>query len=260
MNILRVLCIGDVVGNIGCNFLRNKLPQLKKQKNINLVVANGENSSDGNGVTPASARFLFDSGVDVITSGNHAFRRKESYEYYDNEPFIIRPANFPSGTTPGKGSCIVDMVKYQVCVINLMGTMFMDTLDSPFRIVDDLLNKYKDCKIKIIDFHAETTSEKQALAYYLDGKVSAVFGTHTHTQTADECILNKGTGFITDVGMTGTIHSILGVKPELVIKKFVERMPVRFDLADGECRMDCIIFDIDEKSGKTISVERLRIL
>lgn len=256
---MRILCIGDVVGNIGCRFLRKVLPQLKRDKKINLVIANGENSSDGNGITPASARFLFDSGVDVITTGNHAFRRKESYEFYDNESNIIRPANFPDGTTPGRGSCIVDMGKYQVCVINLMGTMFMDTLDCPFKKANELLDKYKDYKIKIIDFHAETTSEKQALAYYLDGKVSAIFGTHTHTQTADESIFENGTGFITDVGMTGTIHSILGVQPQIVVKKFVEKMPVRFDLADGDCRMDCIIFDIDEKTGKTIYLQRLSI-
>lgn len=256
---LRILCIGDVVGSIGCRFLRSKLPRLKRDKNINLVIANGENSSDGNGITPTSAKFLFESGVDVITTGNHAFRRKESYEFYDNEKNIIRPANFPEGTTPGYGSCIIDMGKYQVCVINLMGTMFMDMLDCPFKKADKLIEKYKDYKIKIVDFHAETTSEKQAMAYYLDGKVSAIFGTHTHTQTADEIILENGTGFITDVGMTGTIHSILGVQPELVIKKFIEKMPVRFDLADGNCRMDCIIFDIEEKTGRTKSVERLRI-
>lgn len=256
---MNILCIGDITGGVGCKFLRSKLPQLKRQKNIKLVIANGENSSDGNGITPSSARFLFDSGVDVITTGNHSFRRKEIYEYYESEQFLIRPANFPEGTTPGNGVCIVDMGKLQVCVINLIGTMLMESMDCPFKKADELLEKYKDCKIKIIDFHAETTSEKQALAYYLDGKVSAVFGTHTHVQTADEMILPKGTGFITDVGMTGPIYSVLGVQPDIVIKKLKEKLPVRFDLADNPCKMDCILFETDDKTGNTIRVERIEI-
>lgn len=257
---MKILCIGDVVGKTGCNFLRSKLPSLKRQKGIDLVICNGENSSDGNGITPSSARFLFDSGVDVITLGNHSFRRREAYSYLDETPNIIRPANYPPATTPGVGMCTVDMGRTQVSVINLMGTMFLDSaLTSPFDIVDDLVSKAEG-KIIVIDFHAEATSEKLALAHYLDGKVSAVFGTHTHVQTSDDCVFSKGTGYITDVGMTGPKNSVLGVKPEIVIEKFRTRMPVRFDLQSGECKMECVIFDIDDRSSETISTERLRIM
>ncbi len=257
---MKILCVGDVVGKIGCEFLRSKLPTLKRLKGIDLVICNGENSADGNGITPSSARYLFDSGVDVITLGNHSFRRREVYSYLDETPYIVRPANYPSGTTPGKGLCVVDMGRTQVCVINLIGTMYMEQgLESPFDVIDELLSD-NDCKITVIDFHAETTSEKLAMGYYLDGRVSAVFGTHTHVQTSDERVLEKGTGYITDVGMTGPRDSVLGVKPEISIEKFKTHMPVRFDLKHGACKLECVIFDIDEKSGRTVAAERLRIL
>ena len=251
-----ILAIGDVVGSIGCRFLRQRLPAFKKMKGIDLVIANGENSADGNGLTPVSVQFLYDSGVDVITAGNHSFRRKESYELFDSSEYLIRPANFPS-SVPGRGSCIVDMGRVQVGVINLMGTIYMESLDSPFDTADRLLADMP--KITLIDFHAEATGEKRSFGYYLDGRVSAVFGTHTHVQTADECVLPQGTGYITDLGMTGPIQSVLGVKPELVIEKMRTKMPVRFALAEGDCKMECALFQIDEKSGKTVSVERIQI-
>ncbi len=257
---MRLLCIGDVVGKVGCEFLRSKLPALKKVKGIDAVICNGENSADGNGITPASADFLFDSGVDVITLGNHSFRRKEVFSYLDSSPYIIRPANYPESTTPGKGVCTLDFGKYSVTVINLIGNMFMEPgLMSPFDKIDSLL-KDIDSRIIVVDFHAETTSEKLAMGYYLDSKVSVVFGTHTHVQTSDERVLNGGTGYITDLGMTGPRDSVLGVKPEISIEKFKTRMPVRFDLKKGGCKMECVVFDIDEKTGKTNSAERLRIL
>lgn len=252
------MAIGDIVGSIGCRFLRSKLPTLKKLKSIDLVIANGENSADGNGLTPTSIEYIFQSGADIITAGNHTFRRKESYPVFDREPYLVRPANYPDSTTPGKGMTIFDMGRIQVKVINLMGQMYMDMLLDPYQTIDRLLEE-EPTKITILDFHAEATAEKIAMGYYLDGKISAMFGTHTHVQTADETILPKGTGYITDVGMTGPIDSVLGVKPELAIKKFREKMPVRFDLAGGDCKMDCIIFDIDEKSGKTVDVERMEI-
>ncbi len=256
---MRIFCIGDVVGSIGCKFLREKLPVLKKHYGINLVICNGENSADGNGITPSSAQFLFDSGVDIITLGNHSFRRKEAYDTIEENPFIVRPANFPDGTTPGKGMCTVDMGKNRVTVINIMGSAYMDNnLDCPFKKIDSLIEK-AESKIIIVDFHAEATGEKRAMGYYLDGRVSAVFGTHTHVQTADEQVLPKGTGYITDVGMTGTIHSVLGVKSELIISKLKNKLPVRFDLADGDCKLNGIIFNIDENSGKTIDVMRLEV-
>jgi hypothetical protein len=256
---MRILCIGDVVGSVGCNFLRSRLPALKKAKGIDFVVCNGENSADGNGLTPTSATFLFDSGVDAITLGNHTFRRKEVYEYLDENPFVARPANFPPKTTPGRGICNIDTGRRIVTVINLMGNMCIDNnLDCPFDCIDTLLQQ-AESKIIIVDFHAETTSEKRAMGYYLDGKVSAVFGTHTHVQTSDAQVLPKGTGYITDVGMTGTIHSVLGVKTEIIIEKFKTKLPQRFDLASGDCKMECIIFDIDDKTGSCTDCEALRI-
>ena len=257
---MKILCIGDVVGKIGCNYLRSKLPSLKKIKGIDAVICNGENSSDGNGITPASADFLFQSGVDVITLGNHSFRRKEVFSYLDDNPYIIRPANYPESTTPGKGMCTLDFGRFQLTVINLIGTMYMEYgLDNPFAKINEIL-KGIDSRIVIVDFHAETTSEKLAMGYYLDGKVSAVFGTHTHVQTSDERVLENGTGYITDLGMTGTLNSVLGVKPEISIEKFTTRLPIRFDLKTGDCKMECVVFDIDEKTGKTLSVERMRVI
>lgn len=254
---MNILAIGDVVGSVGCRFLREKLPQFKKWKAVDLVIANGENSADGNGITPTSAQYLFDSGVDVITSGNHSFRRRESYSFYDSCEMLLRPANFPA-CVPGRGVCIVDMGRIRVGVINLMGVVYMESLDSPFDTADRLL-KQELPAITLVDFHAEATGEKRSLAYYLDGRVSAVFGTHTHVQTCDECVLPNGTGYLSDLGMTGPIQSVLGVKPELVIQKMRTKMPVRFDLADGPCQMGCALFQVDEKTGKALTVERYQI-
>ena len=216
---MKILCIGDVVGSVGCEYLMKTLPKFKRENKIDFVIANGENSADGNGLTPLSADAVFDCGVDVITSGNHAFRRKESLDYYENCERLIRPANYPEGTTPGRGYTIVDMLRYKICVINLMGTMYLEPLDCPFKKIDSILDETKDCKVRILDFHAEATAEKKAMGFYLDGKISACFGTHTHVQTADETILKKGTGYITDVGMTGPMDSVLGVRKELAIAK-----------------------------------------
>ena len=203
---MRILCIGDVVGSIGCEFLRNNLPTLKKVKGIDFVICNGENSA------PVSAKHLFDSGVDAITLGNHSFRRKEVYDCLDSNPFIVRPANFPENSTPGKGIINVDTGRRIVSIINIMGNSYMDNnLNCAFECVDKMI-KQAESKIIIVDFHAEATGEKRAMGYYLDGRVSAMFGTHTHVQTSDAQVLPKGTGYITDTGMTGTIHSVLGVK------------------------------------------------
>lgn len=256
---MNILAIGDIVGSVGCRFLREKLPDLKKKENIDLVIANGENSADGNGITPSSADFIFNSGVDIITNGNHTFRRKEVYDTFDNSPFLIRPANFPKGTTPGKGYTLYDFGRTQAAVINLMGCMYMDCLIDPYIVIEEVLKEIST-KIIILDFHAEATAEKLAMAYYLDGRISAVFGTHTHVQTSDERILPKGTGYITDVGMTGPYESVLGVKPELAVKKFKEKLPVRFELASGKCRLNAVRFTVDEKTGKTTSLKRIEIL
>ena len=213
---MNILCIGDVVGSVGCQFLRAHLPALKKTKAIDLVIANGENSADGNGITPASAEHLLDSGVDVITTGNHSFRRRESYDLYDTWDNLLRPANFPS-QAPGKGLCVVD-------------------------------------------FHAEATGEKRAMGFYADGRVTALFGTHTHVPTADACLLPHGTGYLTDAGMTGVIDSVLGVKKEIIIGKLRTKMPARFDLAKGPCKMDAVLFTADESTGLCTGVERLTLM
>ena len=256
---MRILAVGDVVGTSGLECLRAKLPMLKKENKIDLCVVNGENSSDGNGITPSSAEHIFVSGADVITTGNHAYRRKEMYEYFDDNEFVIRPANY-SENNPGRGVCVVDMGRCSVCVINLMGNMYMaDSLDNPFHTIDRLLDEYSENRIILVDFHAETTSEKRAMAFYLDGRVSALFGTHTHVQTADECVLKNATGYITDLGMVGTIDSVLGVKPQIIIDKFKYNMPARFDFFKGPASLCGCIFEIDDRTGKTISVERICI-
>ncbi len=256
---LNILAIGDVVAKVGCNFLRDKLSKLKEIKEIDLVIANGENSADGNGITPYSAKQLFSAGVDVITTGNHAFRRKEVYEELNRNPYIIRPINYPKRTTPGKGSCIINVKGINVRIINLIGNVYIDSFACPFLAMDEILEKDKEPIITIVDFHAEATAEKRAMGFYLDGRISAIFGTHTHIQTADQTILEKGTGYITDLGMTGTIDSVLGVKKELSIRKMKEKMPVRFETSIGECKMDCVVFNIDEQTGKTKAISRLQI-
>lgn len=253
---MKVLCIGDVVGSIGCEFVRETLPKFKRHIGADFVICNAENSADGNGVLPSSAEHLFKSGVDVLTLGNHSFQRKEIYNFLEQEHAIIRPYNFPSPSTPGRGYVTIDMGRTTVTVINLMGQEFIDIrVDNPYYAIDKILSEV-DSKIIIVDMHCETTSEKKAMGYYLDGRVSALFGTHTHVQTADECILRGGTGYITDVGMTGPIESVLGVRKEIIINRFKTKLPERFEYADGDCELDCVLFDIDEKSGKCLGVER----
>lgn len=257
---MNILAIGDVVGSVGCRFLRSRLPALKKTYGIDLVIANGENSADGNGITPVSAEYLYQSGVDVITGGNHSFRRREAFSRFDEDETLLRPLNYPAGAAPGNGYCLYDMGRLQVGVVNLIGTTYMESMPCPFEAVDTLLKSGTLPKITLIDFHCEATSEKRAMGFFLDGRVSAVFGTHTHVPTADEQILPRGTGYITDLGMTGVQQSVLGVKPEIIIQKLRTHMPARFDLADGDCRMDTALFTIDEKTGRCTAIQRLSIL
>ncbi|MBQ7654663.1 MAG: TIGR00282 family metallophosphoesterase [Clostridia bacterium] len=234
------------------------LAKLKKLKGIDLCIANGENSAAGNGILPHSAERLFDSGVDVITTGNHVFRRREVYSFLDECERIIRPANY-SPSTPGKGYCVVDMGRCKVCVVNLSGNYGLDGADNAFSCAQKLLKELENEKIIVVDFHAEATSEKRAMGFFLDGKASVVFGTHTHVQTADEQILPNGTGYMTDVGMCGVIDSVLGVKKEIIVKKMLDNLPARFDAASGECMINGCIFEVDEKTGKCLSVERLNV-
>ena len=259
---MRILAIGDVCGSIGCEYVRKSLPDLKRKKAIDMVIINAENSADGNGITPQSADYLQKLGADVLTGGNHSLRRTEVYEYLDQNDFVLRPHNLAEAQT-GKGYCLVDFGKVQVAVINLSGKIYLERLgaDCPFAAADMLIEKAREdgAKIIVVDFHAEATSEKRALGLYLDGKVSAFFGTHTHVQTADEQILKGGTGYITDIGMTGPIDSVLGVKKEIIINRLKANDMSKFELADGKCMLCGCIFEIDEQSGKTVKIERICI-
>ena len=255
---MNILCIGDVVGGIGCRHLQAVLPRIKRELAVDVCIVNGENSADGNGITPASAGYIFDAGADVITGGNHTFRRHEFYSLLEENEFLLRPANLPVGT-PGRGMTVVDRGRYQVTVINLQGTVYMEALTSPFESLDSLLKEAGNPKFCIVDFHAEATAEKRCLAAYADGRISALFGTHTHVATADEQVLPGGTGFITDVGMTGPVQSCLGVKTELALEKMLTKLPVRFATAEGECAMDGVLFTLDDKTGKCVSAQRIRV-
>lgn len=247
---MRILCIGDVVGSAGIAYLRQRLPLFKKEQGIDLVICNGENAADGNGITPRAADQIFSSGADVITLGNHSFRRREIFEYLDDTPYIVRPLNYPSDATPGRGICTVDMGYTRVAVLNLMGQEYIDArVDNPFIAVDRALAQI-DAPVVIVDFHAEATSEKRAMGLYLDSRVSAMFGTHTHVMTADCTVLPGGTGYITDVGMTGVIDSVLGVDKEIIIRRFVTKLPERFVYAQGACKLNCVLFDIDRRTGR----------
>lgn len=255
---MNVLCVGDVVGKHGCELVRRVLPAVKRQYAVDVCIVNGENAADGNGITPSAADLLLDCGADVVTGGNHTFRRGEYYDRLERDPMLLRPANYPA-SAPGSGVYTVDRGRFQLTVINLLGVVFMESLADPFDTLDALLKQAGNPKFCVVDFHAEATAEKKALAYYADGRVSAVFGTHTHVQTADEQILPHGTGFITDVGMSGPVNSVLGVKPELSIAKIHGKLPVRFQNADGECELQAALFTLDNATGRTVSVERINI-
>ena len=253
-----ILCVGDVVGGAGCQHLRRVLPAVKRQYGVDVCIVNGENAADGNGITPTAAAHILDSGADVITGGNHTFRRREFYEVLDETPYMLRPANYPVNA-PGRGLYLVDKGRYQLAVVNLIGLVYMEPLACPFETLDRLLKEAGNPKFCVVDFHAEATAEKKALAYYADGRISALVGTHTHTQTADEQILPGGTGFLTDVGMTGPKNSVLGVRPEQSIAKMKDKLPVRFTTADGPCRMDAVLLELNDQTGQTTTITRLQI-
>ena len=250
-----LLFIGDVVGKSGSSFLMSKLSLVKRQYAVDVTVVNGENSAAGDGITRESADMLVKAGADIITTGNHAFRRKEALSIFEKD-HIIRPANYPEGGAVGKGICLLDMGAFSVCVINLMGTVFMDPLDNPFSKIDELLADIDTPNI-FVDFHAEATSEKKAMGHYLTGKVCGVFGTHTHVQTADEIILGGHTAYITDAGMTGVEISSLGAAIDPCVERFRFRTPVRFKEAEGDCFMCGVCVEFDEKTGKSHKIERI---
>ena len=256
---MNILFLGDVVGKPGREAVAAKLPAFKRFQAIDFCIANGENSADGDGITAASAEVLFAAGVDVLTGGNHSFKHREAYDFLNEAPYVLRPANY-SPDVPGKGLCVFDMGSHGVAVINLAGASFMEPCDNPFRAADKLIASLDPfVRTVIVDFHAETTGENRALAEYLACRVSAVIGTHTHVQTADERVLEGGTAFISDAGMCGPVDSVLGVKKEQAIEFMLNRIPVRFAVAEGETVISGVIIRVDEKTGKAESIERVQL-
>lgn len=257
---MKILCIGDVVCRTGRDMLFKYIQELKNQKSLDLVIANGENASHGRGLSRAAYNELISAGTDGITLGNHTWNVREVTDIMKYENNVIRPANF-SAACPGSGSMLLTAANgINVGVINIIGRTFMESSDSPFdAVLKELEVLNKKTNIILVDFHAEATSEKEAMGYFLDGKVSAVFGTHTHVQTADDKILPNGTGYISDLGMTGPDRSVLGMNCRSIIKRFTDGMPQKFELASGKGRFCGCIFDIDEKNGKCTATERVYI-
>ena len=262
---MNILFIGDIFGRPGRTIVKERLPELVKQHCADLVLANCENAAAGFGITPPLAEELFELGIDVMTTGNHVWDKREIIEYFqmaDGNPHsparrLLRPANFSPGL-PGYGLYEGQKNGVAYAVVNLQGRIFMGSSDDPFRYADRLLQSIK-AKIVFVDFHAEATSEKIALGWYLDGRVTAVVGTHTHVPTADEIVLPQGTGYITDVGMTGPYDSVIGVRKELVVEKFLSGMPARFEAASGDVRLCAVLVKCDDTTGRATGIERLMI-
>jgi len=257
---VKILFIGDIIGKPGRQALSRELDRLVDRHCIDLVIANGENAAGGFGLTTEVAKELFDIGVDCITSGNHIWDKKEQVALVLANPRIIRPANYPVGVA-GRGSMVVTTPGgIRVGVLNLEGRIFMKNLECPFRTADaeiELLRQ--ETQVIIVDFHAEATSEKAALGWYLDGRVSAVIGTHTHVQTADERILTQATAYISDAGMTGSFDSVIGIGKEEAIRKFLTQLPVKFEIPKKDMRLNAVVVEVDEESGKALAIERIAV-
>ncbi len=256
---MKILMIGDIVGEAGRNILARRLGSVIETYEVDFVVANCENVAGGFGVTPKIADELFRMGIDVLTTGNHVWDKREIIEYIGGQPRLLRPANYPD-TVPGHGSVVVPLSKTEkVAVIQLMGRVFMPALDCPFQVGRREIARLRaETPIVLVDMHAEATSEKRAMGWFLDGEVSAVIGTHTHVQTADEEILPRGTAYLTDAGMTGPIHSVIGINKDQVIRKFLTPMPSRFEVAGGPCMISAALASIDS-NGRARSIIRLKI-
>ncbi len=257
---MKILFIGDIVGKPGRKAVSTLLPGIVGQYGVDIVIANCENAAGGFGVTRKIVDELYHNEIDILTSGNHIWDKKEISNFIDDYETLLRPANYPEGTV-GKGSVVIDTrLGISLGVLNLEGRVFMKPLDCPFRVAEREIEKLKHkTNIIIVDMHAEATSEKEALGWFLDGKVSTVLGTHTHVQTADERVLPHGTAYITDVGMTGSFDSVLGIKKEVALERFLTLLPNRFDVAKGDIRLQGVLIDIDNETGKGLSIERLNI-
>lgn len=254
---MNILFIGDVVGKPGRDYLTTNLGKIRKEYNVDFCIANGENSAHGKSATVETARQMFSAGVDFITMGNHTYNRNVEglFDSFDN---IIRPANYPAAL-PGNGFAIYDTGNFKIGIINLLARVYMDPIDSPFTLAKSIVSKIKDdCNAIIIDFHGEVTSEKAALAHFMDGLVTAVIGTHTHVQTADEIILPGETAFITDAGMTGVLDSILGIEKSIIIDRFANHINRRFELAEGKVQFNGVLVSCD-KDGKAKDIKRINI-
>ena len=257
---MKILLIGDIIGKPGRRAVREGLPNLKNKLKIDFVIANVENSAGGFGITRSVAEELFSLGIDVFTSGNHIWDKKEAVTYITKESRLLRPANYP-GDVPGFGSIVMKTPSGEkVAVLNIAGRVFMPPLDCPFKAAKKELSALKEeTMVVIVDFHAEATSEKSAMGWYLDGKVSAVIGTHTHVQTADEKILPKGTAFITDAGMTGPVNSVIGVDKDQIVTKFLTAIPTRFETAKGPTVFSGVLVDVNAKTGMAKDIQRIQI-
>jgi metallophosphoesterase (TIGR00282 family) len=256
---MKVLFIGDIVGKPGRKAVKEGLPDLVNKLKIDFVIANAENAAAGFGITKSIGEELFSLGIDVLTSGNHIWDKKEAVSYIPKENRLLRPANYPADV-PGAGSIVMNTsAGEKVAVLNLSGRIFMQPLDCPFQTARKEIPLLKEqTKVVIVDFHGEATSEKSAIGWFLDGEVSAIVGTHTHVQTADDKILPDGTAFITDAGMTGPVNSVIGVKKEQIINKFLTQIPVRFETAKGEAILSCVVIDVNPKTGMSTSIQRLQ--
>ncbi len=258
---MKILYIGDIMGEPGRRAVGRMVPRVVSQRQVDVVIGNGENVAGGFGITPELAEELFEMGLSVITTGNHAWDKKEILDYFPREPRLLRPANYPAGV-PGNGSYVVETPGGEkLGVLQLMGRAYMPTLDCPFQVAKREVAKLKrEAAAVLVDMHAEATSEKMAMGHYLDGDVIAVVGTHTHVQTADEQILPKGTAYLTDIGMTGPLHGVIGVKKELAIEKFLTGMPKRFEVASGPTVFCAVLIEVDAQLGKAIAIERIRVI
>lgn len=255
MSEIRILALGDVVGESGTAFVRENLWRIREENGIDAVIVNGENSGAKGGIDKTSASLLFAGGTDVITTGNHVWKDKKIGQYLDDTTSVLRPANYPD-VCPGRGYTVIDVKGYRMLVINLLGTVFMESVDSPFDKAERILEREKGSfDFAVVDFHAEATSEKIAFGIHFDGRVSAVFGTHTHIQTNDARIFQGGTGYLTDLGMTGVYDSVLGIEAELMIKKFLTKIPQYHNTAKGDVTMSGAIFTLDTDTFKCKSVE-----
>lgn len=257
---MKVLFIGDIVGSLGRKALKEVLPQLRAKHDPHFVVVNGENAASGRGITEKIAQEFYEMGVHGITMGNHTWDQKEIFDFIDKDDRLIRPANFPQGT-PGKGYMTLKANGKELTLINLQGRTFLPPLDCPFQTADAILAKLKKRNgCVLVDFHAEATSEKIAMGWYLNGRVSAVVGTHTHVQTNDNTVLSEGTAYVTDVGMVGPRDGILGMEREAVIQKFRTQLPTRFNVADGKWHFHAVVIEIDENSGKGKQINLIRLV